>query len=449
MSTAVFGQNKIKVYSTQPVDTSISTGVNAIFLDRSYDDTLIAYIHRARYTLDIAVFSYDQSSQYSNIANAINQAYSNGIEIRWIYCGGVGNSGLSLLNSAIPTLASPSTALYGIMHNKFVIIDANSSDPNDAIVFTGSANWNAEQINDDENNLVIVNDQPLAQAYLAEFNEMWGSVGMTPDLVVSKFGPFKANNTPHFFQIEGKSVECYFSPSDNTNLHLINLINSADNDLNFGVYTFTRPDIADTIVYKINHGVTTTGIMDQYSLGFSAETILSPVMGNTLKIYSDPNFIYHSKHMIVDACDPNSDPAVEVGSHNWSTAADTKHDENILIIHDDTIANQFLQAYKGSFNRLGGNLVPCLPDNIKSDELNFSIYPNPASDFLSIENQGNQNFQVQIFSLDGRIVLSKFRCSDSIDISDLTDGCYVIKMTSEKKIVVKQFLKMVKRERLD
>ncbi|MBK7573073.1 MAG: hypothetical protein IPI10_16185 [Bacteroidetes bacterium] len=58
--------------------------------------------------------------------------------------------------------------------------------------------------------------------------------------------------------------------------------------------------------------------------------------------------------MIVDACDPNSDPAVEVGSHNWTTAAETKN-ENVLIIHDDTIANIFLQAYKGSFNRLGGN----------------------------------------------------------------------------------------------
>ena len=73
----VSGQNKIKVYSTQPVDTTISTGVNAVYLDRSYDDTLIAYIQRAKYSIDIAVFSYDQYGQMSNIANAVNQAQAN------------------------------------------------------------------------------------------------------------------------------------------------------------------------------------------------------------------------------------------------------------------------------------------------------------------------------------------------------------------------------------
>ncbi len=437
----VFAQNKIKIYSTQPVDNSISSGVNAVFLDRSYDDTLIAYIQRAKYSIDIAVFSYDQSNQISNIANAVNQAKASGISIRWIYCGGVGNSGLTLLNSSIPTLASPTSALYAIMHNKFVIIDANSADPSDAILWTGSANWNNEQINDDENNLVIIQDQPLAQAYLTEFNEMWGSSSITPDTTVSRFGPFKTNNTPHFFQIDGKSVECYFSPSDNTNSHLINLINSADNDFNFGVYTFTRSDIADTIVYKINHGVVTTGIMDQYSLGFNAQTILSPVMGNNLKIYTDPNYIFHSKYMIVDACDPNSDPAVELGSHNWTTAAETKNDENVLIIHDDTIANIFLQAYKGSFNRLGGVMQPCLANTIDENESTFSIFPNPANDYLQIDFPGADNLSVQIYSIDGRVKMKKEISDFKIDIKELTAGLYLLRVSSFGRVVVSKFIK--------
>ena len=434
-------QNKIKVYSTQPVDTSASAGVNAIYLNRSYDDTLIAYIQRAKYTIDIAVFSYDQSSQISNIANAVNQAQASGILVRWIYCGGVGNSGLSLLNSSIPKLASPTSALYALMHHKFVVFDANSPDPDDAILFSGSANWNGGQINEDENNLVIINDQALAQTYLDEFNEMWGSTGMTPDTTVSRFGPFKTNNTQHFFQIEGKSVECYFSPSDNTNSHLINLINSADNDFNFGVYTFTRPDIADTIVYKINQGVVTTGIMDQYSLGFNAQTILSPVMGNNLKIYTDPNYIFHSKYMIVDACDPNSDPAVEVGSHNWTTAAETKNDENVLIIHDDTIANIFLQAYKGSFNRLGGIMQPCLANQIEDDFSSLSIFPNPAAEYLQLDLPGVDKYEIQIFSIDGRVMIKKEISDHKIAINHLLPGLYILKASFFGKVFVSKFVK--------
>lgn len=436
------GQNKIKVYSTQPVDTSISTGVNAVYLDKSYDDTLIAYIQRAKYTIDIAVFSYDQYGQMSNIANAVNQAKANGRQIRWIYCGGVGNSGLSLLNSSIPTLASPTSALYAIMHHKFVIFDANSPDPEDAIVFTGSANWNPDQINEDENNLVIVNDQPVALTYLEEFNEMWGSTGMAPDTSVSRFGPFKTNNTQHFFQVDGKTVEVYFSPSDNTNSHLINVINSADNDLNFGVYTFTRPDIADTIVHKINQGVITKGIMDQYSIGFNAHTILTPVMGNDLKVFTHPDSIFHSKYMIVDACDPNSDPVVEVGTHNWTTAAETKNDENVLIIHDDTIANIFLQAFKASFERLGGLMQDCSSSSIDEQDVEMKIYPNPAKDYLKVELPSGIVNSIYIYSNVGTVVRSEKPGSNLINTSDIVSGSYVIKVVTPQKIYFKKFLKI-------
>jgi phosphatidylserine/phosphatidylglycerophosphate/cardiolipin synthase-like enzyme len=439
---AGFGQNKIKVYSTQPVDTSVSTGVNAIYLNRSYDDTLIAYIQRAKYTIDIAVFSYDQYGQMSNIANAVNSAKANGIRIRWIYCGGVGNTGVSLLNSLIPTLASPTSSLYAIMHHKFVIFDVNSPDPDDAIVFTGSANWNPDQINEDENNLVIINDQPIAQVYLEEFNEMWGDTGMVPNASTSRFGPFKTNNTQHYFQVEGKTVEVYFSPSDNTNSHLINVINSADNDINFGVYTFTRPDIADTIVYKINQGVTTTGIMDQYSIGFNAQTILSPVMGNNLKIFTHPDSLFHSKYMIVDACDPNSDPVVEVGTHNWTTAAETKNDENVLIIHDDTIANIFLQAYKGSFNRLNGILPACIPNSVEEVSNVISIYPNPVSNYLELDLPLMEIESLIIYSIDGREMQYAKIENGRIDVSRIHTGIYMMKITTSQSKYVARFVKI-------
>ena len=49
------------------------------------DDTLAAYINRAQYTLDIAIYNLDNSAPASTIINAINNAYSRGVRIRLIY----------------------------------------------------------------------------------------------------------------------------------------------------------------------------------------------------------------------------------------------------------------------------------------------------------------------------------------------------------------------------
>ena len=118
------------------------------------------------------------------------------------------------------------------MHNKFVIFDANNTNPNLPWVWTGSTNWTEAQIEGpDQNNAIAIQDQSLALAYKLEFEEMWGSSTQTPNLAISKFGPYKTDNTPHNFIIGGKKVECYFSPSDNTNTQIIATINSANSDI--------------------------------------------------------------------------------------------------------------------------------------------------------------------------------------------------------------------------
>ena len=226
---------KIKAYFTRAVNNSVSTGTNAVFLDNLVDDTLIAYINRAQFTIDAAIYSFKETNDISSIAAAINSAYARGVAVRWIYDGSSSNPSLSLLNSNIPTLASPTSEFYGIMHNKFMIIDANSTNVNDPIVWTGSCNFSASQINTDANNILIIQDKAIAAAYLTEFNEMWGDEGLVPNTGDSKFGPFKTNNTPHNFVVDGVPIELYFSPTDGTNAKLQNAMGSSDIDMYFGV----------------------------------------------------------------------------------------------------------------------------------------------------------------------------------------------------------------------
>ncbi len=438
------GAEKIIVYFNNPVNTSVSSGVPAIYLNQTIDDTLIAYIDRAKYSLDIAVYNFIQSAAISNIATAINNAYSRGVKIRWIYNGSSSNTGLTQLNLAIPTLASPTTSSYNIMHNKFMIVDAHSNTLTDPIVWTGSTNWDAQQINYDFNNVVIVQDKNLAAAYTAEFNEMWGDTGMVANVSTSKFGPFKTDNTVHSFNIGGRYVEMYFSPSDGVENKILAAIGSANNNLYFGVYTFTESTVATAINNKIQSGIYAAGIMDPNSLAYSAYSILNPVMGNMLKVYSG-SYLYHNKFLLVDQCDSTSDPLVLTGSHNWTASADTKNDENTLVIHSAIIANMFYQSFNQNFIDLSGTLTSqCLSTGISylSNE-NVRVFPNPSVDEIFVETNFSGGLVVDLYDMTGKKVLTKASNGGikfPINTSDLSDGIYLMRICTDKKTITKKII---------
>jgi phosphatidylserine/phosphatidylglycerophosphate/cardiolipin synthase-like enzyme len=403
--------NKILYYFNRPVDNSVSTTINAVYLNNCMADTFAAYINRAKYSIDIAIYDYSQGS-FANMATAVNNAYSRGVQVRWIYDGSSTNSGLSAVNSAIHTLGSPTTSNYTIMHNKFVVIDANSTDQNDAIVMTGSFNWESSQFSTDHNNAVIIQDSALAHAYTAEFNMMWGDPGLVPNSSNSKFGQYKTDLGRHNFTIEGKQVELYFSPSDGTNSHIQSTIATANTDMYFGMYTFTDNSDASMIVSKYNSGVYVAGIDDSYSNSYSPYTTFSSNLGANFKVYNSPG-IFHSKYLIVDPSDKCSDPIVLTGSHNWTTSANTKNDENTLIIHSDTAANVYYQSFHADFAVLGGSLttVTGCPSSVPSNtttEKNTSVYPNPSDGTFTVSYSlsSMQNVKIDIYNTTGQKTLS-------------------------------------------
>lgn len=380
----------------------VSTGTNAAYLDAAFDDTITAYINRAKYTLDIAVYNFTSTagSMVAKIAQAANIANARGVMVRWIYNGSSTNSGLSLLDPAINTLASPTSASYGIMHNKFMVIDANSVNPDDPIVMTGSFNFSAQQTTGDYNNIVFIQDKPVALAYYEEFNKMWGGTGASPNLVNSTFGVHKSASAQHVFSVDGKTVEVYFSPADATGSRLKTAISSSDHDLFFGIYTFTDTSMANLVKNKYNNGIAVRGIMDQYSTNYTTSLntpyhILSPILGNHLVIYSGAD-LYHNKIMLADALVPASDPQVFTGSFNWSLSAQNSNDENAVVIHDSTIANQYYQELCGNFIGLGG--LPCCAapcqglTNLFSSNLHGSVYQwqlNTGSGFSNLADNAD------------------------------------------------------------
>jgi hypothetical protein len=227
--------------------------MNAIQIDNAVDDTVISYINRAMETIDIAIYNFGVDG-ISNIAGALNNAYSRGIQIRVIANGSSANQGIENLNAGIKKLGSPSGADDGIMHNKFMIIDAYSNDPNKPILWSGSCNWTSSNVNNDANNILFIQDQSLAIAYTLEFNEMWGSTLPDPNQTNAKFGAAKTDNTPHDFIIGGIPISCYFSPSDGVNGKIIETIQTANTDIEVNTMLITRSEIGYGSCRSFNPG---------------------------------------------------------------------------------------------------------------------------------------------------------------------------------------------------
>lgn len=337
----------IKTYFTRPVDTTVATGPKAVQIYRAADDTCIAYINRAKYTIDLAIYNFNVEG-LSNIAGALNAASNRGVNVRVVTDGGTNNSAMSELVAGVGKIGRPVTV--GIMHNKFMVIDGNSTNPMDPVVWTGSCNWTDQNVNTDANNVLFIQDASLAKVYILEFNEMYGSTGHDPDKDKAKFGSAKTDNTPHELIIGGKRIEVYFSPSDGVNQQIVNHINTADSDIKIGTMLITRKVMSDAIIAKFNAGVDAKVIIS--NRGTSDATVvadLSAALGNRFKEYHEQGML-HNKSMIIDAMNPQSDPFVWTGSHNWSDAANVNNDENSIVIHDAAQCNLFYQEFKKRYD---------------------------------------------------------------------------------------------------
>ena len=422
---------EIKVYFNTSVNTDLSTGTDAQNIGKAMEDTLIAYIDRATETIDFCIYNINNSG-LSNVSEALNSAHNRGVRIRFITSGSTAHSGVDDLIAGIPVIESPYNSETGIMHNKFVIFDANSTNPAKPWIWGGSTNLTYDQINSDANNMVFIQDQSLAKAYQLEFEEMWGSTGNQPDYSKAKFGADKTDNTPHEFIVNESRVQSYFSPSDGTNQQIINAINTADNDLNVETMVITRSDLANAISSAKSRGVEVHVLTNSENDNTeTVNSILSAALPDSKFIFDKTGkATLHHKLAIIDANWQNSDPQVITGSHNWSNSANNRNDENTLIIHNADIAKQYLQQFGYRFVENGGDLTVSAKivtiDNIK-------VYPNPTTGkvFVLVQNPIDK---ITLFSSTG-VKLTEINSTKNstieVDFTGYNTGLYILKVETK------------------
>ncbi|WP_299741526.1 phospholipase D-like domain-containing protein [Rossellomorea sp. y25] len=271
------------------------------------------------------------------------------------------------------------------MHNKFAVVDGKW-------VFTGSWNFTVTGLYGSEENMnqgildgnqqhvVEVHSPELASIYKTEFEEMWGSGSTTPNNTASNFSTRKVDNTPHTLTIGGDTVEVYFSSGDDAVGRMTELVKTeADENAYFTIFAWSDQALVDELKnkwegsYMDNQGTLTgfdvKGLFDSSfwnqwwsaSIEMTGRTATQTSTNNPNTRWANPAPVFkanesrklHAKTMLIDA-DTNSDPTVIVGSTNWSENGNNVNDENMLIIHDDAITNQFLQEFNARYVNAGG-----------------------------------------------------------------------------------------------
>jgi phosphatidylserine/phosphatidylglycerophosphate/cardiolipin synthase-like enzyme len=428
-STASTSSGAMKIYFNAGVNASFSTGSYPTGTSGAVIEAeIINRINAAQVSIDCSVYNINRET----IVAALVEAHARGVVVRYI-------ADNSTANLALQDPTPPFTVLRGnsdgLMHNKFIVFDADDND--NSWVMTGSTNLTDNNIATDYNSTVFIQDKALAKAYTVEFEEMWGTTGPEPGIFSVLFGADKTKNTPRNFLVNDILIELYFSPSDNTTIGIANAVESADTDLQFELLVFTNNELGTAVLNEYNSGVQVRGIIDQInSQGSEFEYLVN---GGVNVIEDNTTVQTHHKHCIIDATDVDSDPQVVLGSHNWSASAETRNDENTLIVHDGNVANVYLQEFEARWCESQGGLN-CIVTNLDEQHaiegVDFEVFPNPARSHTSVNVTLDQKEDLVLNLLDFRgvflqsLVLNNVqgRFTETLDVQTLPAGSYIVQL---------------------
>ena len=233
-----------------------------------------------------------------------------------------------VLEAGIPIIGDKQD---GLMHDKFMVIDKSE-------VWLGSMNFTDSGTYDDNNNLMRVLSTKLAENYTTEFEEMF-----TDNL----FGENIRAATPHpELTLDGVDVKNSFSPDDGVLNVIAPLLNNAQESIYFLAFSFTSNELGDIVREKAEAGLTVQGVMEEEQVKSNQGTEYDPFLQAGLDVRMDGNDgQMHHKVFIID------EKIVVLGSYNFSQSAELRNDENILVIYNAAIAQEFIKEFQRVYSQ--------------------------------------------------------------------------------------------------
>jgi hypothetical protein len=126
---------------------------------------------------------------------------------------------------------------------------------------------------------------------------------------------------------------------------------------------------------------------------------------------------------------------------------------NFIMDHNyQSILNPFKYSFRYENNYVyldiennEGSIATFFDDVLSTDEFlakDFNIYPNPATDFISIESEHTTIEKVVVVDLNGKVVLKDESLQlKNINISNLKQGVYILKIYTSTGKATQKFIK--------
>ena len=208
----------------------------------------------------------------------------------------------------------------GLMHHKFCAI-------NSTYIFTGTWNPTHRGTYLNDNYMILVSSKKLTQWY----EDVWAHV----------YNRNKKIPPPLKLDLLGTTILALSCPQHSCEKNVIQTLAQAQEFVHVLAFSFTSKPVADQLIYLHNNNVSIEVLYERTRISTHSTNKLLESAGITVHYDNNP-YTMHEKLFIID------NQTIIVGSYNPSQNANTRNDENILIISNTTIA----QAFDKEFYRI-------------------------------------------------------------------------------------------------
>ncbi len=153
------------------------------------------------------------------------------------------------------------------------------------------------------------------------------------------------------------SVTLFFSPEDHLEKRLIDLIEREHKSIHVCVYALTHRDVIAALVAAKKRGVEVEVIVDRFSVKASSPLYKLTEVSIPVAVWNSDHLrrmkahrpLMHNKFCIF------GNHSIWTGSFNFTYEASKIHQENAVVIHDESVAH----AYKNQFYTI--KMRSCIP----------------------------------------------------------------------------------------
>lgn len=291
--------------------------------DRTIQNMILDDIKGAKERIDLATYNYTDTKT----AEALVKAAKRGVQVNLVIDEENFNKDVvkDMIAGGVNVVKAESE---GLMHAKYIIIDGK-------ITISGSANMTVSSYSYDNNFMIRIVSEKVADLFTEEFDEMF------IDHIFGQESAYTPKPTAGVTLDDGTVVYVRFSPDDQIDDLIETLISAADESVYMLAYSFASKDIAQRLYQADKDGLDVVVICEDSKAYTDGGGQCGPLAEKGVDVFVDgySDTLMHEKAIILDQS------VTIAGSFNFTRSADKRNDEQILVIQSEDIAAQFLDEF--------------------------------------------------------------------------------------------------------